>query len=189
MANKVFKGIRMPGLNDFYVLPEAVAIEDENGFVEIKSYISDTVEVENIDTTLTQEGLAADAKAVGEALKDKAPKSYILHGTYDYDTRGVLLTNFNWDELLAAITSEEHIYIAVRATDADGYQYEYAFSDYVSDENHALFIRPSDGCYEWVRIWADGTVEGGYKNYQPSSEFWTFTLEDGSTVVKKVYVG
>ena len=72
MANKVFKGIRMPGLNDYYVLPEAVAIEDENGFVEIKSYISDTVEVENIDTTLTREGFAADAKAVGSAINSLA---------------------------------------------------------------------------------------------------------------------
>ena len=65
---KRFKGIRMPGMSDFYVVPEAVAIEDENGFVEIQSYISDTVEIENLDTTLTKNGYAADANAVGSAL-------------------------------------------------------------------------------------------------------------------------
>lgn len=74
MANKVFKGIRMPGLNDFYVLPEAVAIEDENGYVEIKSYVSDTVEVENLDTTLTKSGMAADAAEVGKILNQKVDK-------------------------------------------------------------------------------------------------------------------
>lgn len=74
MANKVFKGIKMPGLNDFYVLPEAVAIEDENGFVEIKSYVSDTVEVENLDTTLTKSGMAADAAEVGKILNQKVDK-------------------------------------------------------------------------------------------------------------------
>lgn len=74
MANKVFKGIRMPGLNDFYVLPEAVAIEDENGFVEIQSYISDTVEIENLDTTLTKSGMAADAAEVGKILNQKVDK-------------------------------------------------------------------------------------------------------------------
>lgn len=74
MANKVFKGIRMPGLNDFYVLPEAVAIEDENGYVEIKSYVSDTVEIENLDTTLTKSGMAADAAEVGKILNQKVDK-------------------------------------------------------------------------------------------------------------------
>lgn len=78
MANKVFKGIRMPGLNDYYVLPEAVAIEDENGFVEIQSYISDAVEIENLDTTLTMAGKAADAAAVGTALSGKAGAGYGL---------------------------------------------------------------------------------------------------------------
>lgn len=79
--NKVLKGINFPGLEGTYYVPEAIAVEDENGYVEIKSYISDTVEVENLDATLTKEGYAADAKAVGEALSAKAPAGYGLGET------------------------------------------------------------------------------------------------------------
>lgn len=181
MANKVFKGIRMPGLNDFYVLPEAVAIEDENGFVEIQSYISDTVEVENIDTTLTKEGFAADAKAVGEALKNKAPKSYIIHGTIDGDDN-VTLTDFNWEGLVAAATSDENIYVAMRLTyPEDGRVYEFALWEIDGNNEMAWFT--GDGveiCYDAGDVYYEETHK---------REQWTFTLEDGSTVTKAVYVG
>lgn len=69
--NKVLKGINFPGLEGTYYIPEAKAVKDENGYIEIQSYVSDTVEVENLDTTLTKEGYAADAKAVGDALQNK----------------------------------------------------------------------------------------------------------------------
>lgn len=72
---KVLKGINFPGLEGTYYVPEATAVEDENGYIEIKSYVSDTVEVENLDATLTKEGFAADAKAVGDAIA--ALKAYI----------------------------------------------------------------------------------------------------------------
>ena len=65
---KVLKGINFPGLEGTYYVPQATAVEDENGYIEIKSYVSDTVEIENLDTTLTKEGYAADAKAVGDAI-------------------------------------------------------------------------------------------------------------------------
>ena len=73
MANKVLKGINFPGLADTYTVPEAVAVETAEGCIEIQSYISDTIETEitNLDITLTQEGSAADAKAVGDALLNK----------------------------------------------------------------------------------------------------------------------
>lgn len=76
--NKVLKGINFPGLEGTYYVPEAIAVEDENGYIEIQSYVSDTVEIENLDTTLTKEGFAADANAVGEALSAKAPAGYGL---------------------------------------------------------------------------------------------------------------
>lgn len=68
MANKVLKGISFPGLADTYTVPEAVAVETAEGCIEIQSYISDTIETEitNLDSTLTKEGMAADAAAVGE---------------------------------------------------------------------------------------------------------------------------
>ena len=70
MANKVLKGISFPGLANTYTVPEAVAVETAEGCIEIQSYISDTIETEitNLDTTLTKEGYAADAKAVGDAI-------------------------------------------------------------------------------------------------------------------------
>lgn len=72
--NKVLKGINFPGLEGTYYVPEAIAVEDENGYVEIKSYVSDTVEVENLDTTLTKSGMAADAAEVGKILNQKIDK-------------------------------------------------------------------------------------------------------------------
>lgn len=72
--NKVLKGINFPGLEGTYYVPEAIAVEDENGYVEIKSYVSDTVEVENLDTTLTKSGMAADAAEVGKILNQKVDK-------------------------------------------------------------------------------------------------------------------
>ena len=49
---KQLKSIKFPGLEDTYVIPEGVQIDD----------------------TLAQEGMAADAKAVGDALETKQPK-------------------------------------------------------------------------------------------------------------------
>ena len=66
--NKVLKGINFPGLEGTYYVPEAKAVKDENGYIEIQSYVSDTVEVENLDATLTKRGYAADAKAVGDKV-------------------------------------------------------------------------------------------------------------------------
>lgn len=65
---KVLKGINFPGLEGTYYVPEATAVEDENGYIDVLSYVSDTVEIENLDTTLTKNGYAADANAVGSAL-------------------------------------------------------------------------------------------------------------------------
>lgn len=76
--NKVLKGINFPGLEGTYYVPEAIAVEDENGYIEIKSYVSDTVEIENLDTTLAKSGMAADAAAVGTALSGKAGAGYGL---------------------------------------------------------------------------------------------------------------
>lgn len=90
---KRFKGIRMPGMSDFYVVPEAVAIEDENGFVEIQSYISDTIEIENLDTTLTKNGYAADAAAVGA----KFDRFYVTAGQSEDSPIGTSATaEGNW---------------------------------------------------------------------------------------------
>ena len=75
--NKVLKGINFPGLEGTYYIPEAVAIEDDNGFVEIQSYISDSAGIENLDTTLTKNGMAAEAKATGEAINKKLEISTI----------------------------------------------------------------------------------------------------------------
>lgn len=73
--NKVLKGINFPGLEGTYYVPEAKAVKDENGYIEIQSYVSDTVEVENLDTTLTKSGMAADAAEVGKILNQKIDKT------------------------------------------------------------------------------------------------------------------
>lgn len=65
---KVLKGINFPGLEGTYYVPEATAVEEENGYIDVLSIVSDTVEIENLDTTLTKNGYAADANAVGSAL-------------------------------------------------------------------------------------------------------------------------
>lgn len=81
MGNKIFKGLKFPGMDDYYVLPEAVITKNENGIIEIESCLTGTTEIENLDASLTKEGYAADAKAVGEALSTKAPAGYGLGET------------------------------------------------------------------------------------------------------------
>lgn len=62
MADKILKSINFPGLEGTYYIPET------------------TME---LDTTLTQEGSAADAKAVGEALAGKANSSEVTSALAD----------------------------------------------------------------------------------------------------------
>lgn len=78
MGNKIFKGMKFPGMDDYYVLPEAVITKNEDGIIEIESCLTGTTEIENLDASLTKEGYAADAKAVGGALEAKAPAGYGL---------------------------------------------------------------------------------------------------------------
>lgn len=81
MANKIFKGLKFPGMDDYYVLPEAVITKNEDGIIEIESCLTGTTEIENLDASLTKEGYAADAKAVGGALEAKAPAGFGLGST------------------------------------------------------------------------------------------------------------
>lgn len=82
MANKIFKGLKFPGMDDYYVLPEAVITKNEDGIIEIESCLTGTTEIENLDTTLTKNGYAADAAAVGTALAGKAPAGYGLNNNF-----------------------------------------------------------------------------------------------------------
>lgn len=77
MADKIFKGLKFPGMNDYYVLPEAVITKNEDGIIEIESMIASDANV-GTDASLSTSGMAADAKAVGNALSNKASESFVL---------------------------------------------------------------------------------------------------------------
>lgn len=77
MADKIFKGLKFPGMNDYYVLPEAVITKNENGIIEIESMIASDANV-GTDASLSTSGMAADAAAVGNALSNKASESFVL---------------------------------------------------------------------------------------------------------------
>lgn len=70
MANKIFKGLKFPGMDDYYVLPEAVITKNEDGIIEIESYMPGESNIV-IDKTLSTSGAVAEAKAVGDALQNK----------------------------------------------------------------------------------------------------------------------
>lgn len=70
MANKIFKGVKFPGMDDYYVLPEAVITKNEDGIIEIESYMPGESNIV-IDKTLSTSGAVAEAKAVGDALQNK----------------------------------------------------------------------------------------------------------------------
>ena len=70
MANKIFKGLKFPGMDDYYVLPEAVITKNEDGIIEIESMIASDANV-GTDASLSTSGMAADAAAVGNALQNK----------------------------------------------------------------------------------------------------------------------
>ena len=77
MANKIFKGLKFPGIDDYYVLPEAVITKNEDGIIEIESMIASDANI-GTDASLSTSGMAADAKAVGNALSNKASESFVL---------------------------------------------------------------------------------------------------------------
>lgn len=70
MGNKIFKGLKFPGMDDYYVLPEAVITKNEDGIIEIESYMPGESNIV-IDKTLSASGAVAEAKAVGDALQNK----------------------------------------------------------------------------------------------------------------------
>lgn len=77
MGNKIFKGLKFPGMDDYYVLPEAVITKNEDGIIEIESMIASDANV-GTDASLSTSGMAADAAAVGNALLNKASESFVL---------------------------------------------------------------------------------------------------------------
>lgn len=77
MGNKIFKGLKFPGMDDYYVLPEAVITKNEDGIIEIESMIASDANV-GTDASLSTSGMAADAAAVGNALSNKASESFVL---------------------------------------------------------------------------------------------------------------
>lgn len=113
-------------------------------------------------------------------------KSYILHGTID-DDNNVTLTDFNWDKLVAAITSEENIYVAARLTQYDTLLFEFTLGVYNPEEEMVVFACNSGGLRHTIDVYSDGTIDY-YERYF-NAETWTFTLENGSTVEKRVWLG
>lgn len=133
----------------------------------------------------------SDANVTAENIQNAlgyapAPKSYILHGTID-DDNNVTLTNFNWDELVAAITSAENVYVAARLVNNGEYQTEYALKQYSYFDDCAEFSFDYAGNLYGFEVYSDGTIN--YYDASLNSEEWKFTLEDGTIVWKRVYVG
>ncbi len=91
---------------------------------------------------------------------DAAPKSYILHGTID-DDDNITLTNYNWDELVAAITSEEHPYVVMRlTTTSEGEVIDFVFSNFYGEE-YIVFVHNNGTYLESVELGLyDGVMYG-----------------------------
>jgi hypothetical protein len=113
-----------------------------------------------------------------------APKSYILHGTIDGHTV-VTLTNFNWEELLAAANNPD-VCVLMRLIDEDGAVCDFTMAVCDADEELATFYCYKDSTTIGVTVLNDGSI---IVEEVAGFEKWTFTLEDGSTVTKAVYVG
>ena len=153
---KVLKGINFPGLEGTYYVPEATAVEDENGYIEIKSYVSDTVEVENLDATLTKEGFAADAKAVGDKVpyiipmirtwnNEQSDYSYSFAQGYTYDINQIRKAINNNRVVVCKVseagTPESVSTYYLNALGDDNFAY---FTQANSDGNKEIEIYPFD---------------------------------------------
>lgn len=158
---KVLKGLNFPGLEGTYYVPEAVAYEEENGYIDVQSVVSDTVEIENLDTTLTRAGFAADAKAVGEALQPYIIPIYIEGGEYpNYQYSLMPDFVFNWNEIIDAYASNKQLIIKLYNKQ---YQYTYEdfhvihFNDPISDE-FLLFQKVYGTLVEQFELYLDGSI-------------------------------
>ena len=68
------------------------------------------------------------------------------------EDNNVTLTNFNWDELVAAITSEEHPYVAMRmTTTSEGKVIDFVFSNFDGEE-YIVFVHNNGAYLESVEL-------------------------------------
>lgn len=119
-----------------------------------------------------------------KAYVDSAPSSYILHGTIDEDYN-VTLTNFDWDELVAAIT--EKAYVVAQMTDSNGSTYEFPLSVHYVDDGWVTF---TCGNYFGAHGFAfDVEFDETITSYPTArTEPLTFHYEDGRQLTIEVYV-
>lgn len=161
------------------VIDESMIIFSNGDIDYFRGYEKKAVSYDRDNVTIVEKEQAR--KNIGAA-----PQSHILHGTID-DDNNVTLTNFNWDELVAAITSEENIYVAARLNDPYGVgKIEFALTYYTSEEQYVSFQYANGIGYRAFDLYSDGSYDY-YEGYI-GNEQWTFTLEDSSTVRKRVCV-
>lgn len=143
MGNKIFKGLKFPGMDDYYVLPEAVAVKNENGIVEIQSYLNSN----SGDSYIVPLREVADYEA----------------GTYHYEfAEGY---TYNAGELRDAVESNKTI---ICVADCNGSFLAYTFCD-IWDDSFAYFQRmDNSGDYERLEITPSGEITVTKKAFAPA---------------------
>lgn len=207
---KVLKGLNFPGLEGTYYVPEAVAFEEENGYIDVLSVVSDTVEIENLDTTLTRAGFAADAKAVGEALKP-----YIIPVLWTGDSTCNFMPGFefNWEEIVSILQENNrtimmHVYYNDSLEEVQMFYYNYSEIYNNFDNDYMSFASTTEDITKIIYLNPDGSMwahkdnlalaehidninERIYikANYEPSDTIVTSVVGSNSSIVAAMSSG
>lgn len=187
--NKVLKGINFPGLEGTYYIPEAKAVKDENGYIEIQSYVSDTVEVENLDTTLTKEGYAADAKAVGNALSGKVGTKDIIGVAYGGTGAGTVTQALENLGITAALAGKAPVGLVSLHMMANSMSIDETLNEFVDgmeDHTTKFFSVTMQGYASDITWWPYGTyLMRVYRYNEYLAHVTAWNINDNTVLYKK----
>ena len=156
-------------------------IVETNEFTALVNRVNelDSKAVTTVPQTLTKEQKTQARENIGAA-----PKSCIFHGTIE-DDGNVTLTDFDWDELVAAINVGA--YVVAQITTVNGNVYEFPLSNHYVDDQWATFT--CDTYFGSHGHGFDVESDGTITSYELArTKALTFTYEDGTTRTIEVYV-
>ena len=188
MANKIFKGLKFPGMDDYYVLPEAVITKNEDGIIEIESMIASDANI-GTDASLSTSGMAADAKAVGNALSGKVGTKDIIGVAYGGTGAGTVTQALENLGITAALAGKAPVGLVSLHMMADSMSIDETLNevmDGMEDRTTKYFSVTMQGYASDITWWPYGTyLMRVYRYNEYLAHVTAWNINDNTVLYKK----